>query len=139
VPSLREAYGSVEQLLSPGVLGVTTLLSVGAWGLEGVAFYVIIEGLGGAPWALAEAMFIFALTTILGALSFLPGGVGVTEGGMVGLLVLLEVFEQESRALAATYLIRLATLWFGVGVGACAWTYFKWKWPGSGGELPEGK
>lgn len=139
VPTLREAYGSVERLMSPGVLGVTTLLSVGAWGLEGVAFYVIIEGLGGKPWALAEAMFIFAMTTILGALSFLPGGVGVTEGGMVGLLVLLDVFEQESRALAATYLIRLATLWFGVGVGASAWAYFKWKWPGSRVESSEGK
>ncbi len=129
VPALTEAYESVGRLMSLNALGVTTLLSVGAWGLEGVAFYAIIEGLGGKPWALVEAMFIFSLTTILGALSFLPGGVGVTEGGMVGLLEVLEVFEDQSVALAATYLIRLATLWFGVGLGALAWAVFEWRWP----------
>ena len=121
VPALREAYGSMRALLGWRTLAATTLLSVGAWGLEGVAFWWVIQGFGGSAQVWFEAMFIFALTTLLGAVSFLPGGVGVTEGGMVGLLGALHVFEQSAVALAATYVVRGATLWFGVALGGAAW------------------
>ncbi len=122
--ALREAHDSIRLLLAPGVLLNTTLMSVVSWGLEGVAFYFIIVGLGGVQGVLVEAMSIFSLTTIMGALSFLPGGVGVTEGGMVGLLMWFKIFEVEAQALAATYLIRLVTLWFGVGLGGVAFAMF---------------
>lgn len=123
---LRRAHESLEQLLAWRTLAETTLLSVVSWGLEGVAFWVIIEGLDGSKGGMVvEAMSIFALTTIMGALSFLPGGVGVTEGGMVGLLMWFEIFEVEEMALAATYLIRLATLWYGVALGGLAFAAFR--------------
>lgn len=130
---LSEAYGSMRQLVGWRVLGVTTLMSLASWSMEGIAFYWIIEALGG-DGELLSAMFIFAMTTVLGAVSFLPGGLGVTEGGMIGGLMWLGVFEARGGAAAATYLIRLATLWFGVAVGVAALAWFR----GRGGGRGEG-
>jgi uncharacterized protein (TIRG00374 family) len=48
----------------------------------------------------------------------LPGGVGPTEGSMSGLLALRGV--DLPVAVAATLVIRVATLWFAVAVGAVA-------------------
>ena len=45
----------------------------------------------------------------------LPGGIGLTEGGMVGLL-LLEGIDYTS-AISVVLLVRIVTLWFSVGIG----------------------
>ena len=62
-------------------------------------------------------MVIYAATTIAGALSFLPGGLGVTEGAMTLLLVRSAAQIDQATALDATLLTRLATLWFAVALG----------------------
>ena len=129
---LEEAYESMRQLVGWKALTVTTLMSVISWSMEGIAFYWIITALGGGGSVL-DALFIFSMTTILGAVSFLPGGLGVTEGGMIGGLMLLGVFTTRAPAGAATYLIRFATLWFGVLVGFFALLRFRRVY----GEVPE--
>jgi len=58
--------------------------------------------------------------TIAGALSFLPGGLGVQEGGMVALLVQTAQGVGGATAAAATFITRLCTLWFAVAVGLVA-------------------
>ena len=58
--------------------------------------------------------------TIAGALSFLPGGLGVQEIGMVKLLVAQAHGVSEPMAAAATFVTRLCTLWFAVIVGVVA-------------------
>ena len=130
---LGEAYGAMRQLLGLKVLGVTTLMSTLSWSMEGVAFYWFMLGLGAPGASLFKAMFIFSMTTILGAVSFLPGGLGVTEGGMIAGLKLLGVFEDTAGATLATYLIRFATLWFGVGMGFVALLIFRRRF-GTGGQ-----
>ena len=63
-------------------------------------------------------MVIYAATTIAGALSFLPGGLGVTEGAMTILLgAERRAASTSATALDATLLTRLATLWFAVLLG----------------------
>ncbi|HEX5063643.1 MAG TPA: flippase-like domain-containing protein, partial [Kofleriaceae bacterium] len=71
----------------------------------------------GAHVDLGLAMVIYAGTTIAGALSFLPGGLGVTEGAMSMALVKGAAKLDPSTAVAATLLTRLATLWFAVVIG----------------------
>jgi uncharacterized protein (TIRG00374 family) len=80
------------------------------------------DGAGGEPprASLLLCTFIYALTTVGGALSFLPGGLGVTEGGMVGLLIAAGGAVDRPTASAATILTRLATLWNAVALGAFA-------------------
>lgn len=97
--------------------GIT--LGLIAWGAEGVAFYYIMHVLG-SNISLQTALFIYSFSMLVGALSFLPGGLGGTEATMVALLMLNGIGQPE--AVAATVLIRLATLWFAVGLGIIALT-----------------
>lgn len=99
---------------SARVLLPATILSVLAWGAEAAAFHWILQWLG-ADISLAFAVFVYALAMLAGALSFLPGGLGGAEAVMAGLLVWKGMSTAE--AVAATVLIRLATLWFAVMLG----------------------
>jgi uncharacterized protein (TIRG00374 family) len=92
-------------------------LGLVAWGSEGVAFYYIMHVLG-SDLSLPAALFIYAFSILVGALSFLPGGLGGAEATMVTLLILNHVAQPQ--AVAATVLIRLATLWFAVALGVIA-------------------
>lgn len=94
-------------------------LGLVAWGAEGVAFYYIMHQLG-SELALPTALFIYAFSMLVGALSFLPGGLGGAEATMVTLLMLNHVAQPQ--AVAATVIIRLATLWFAVALGLLALT-----------------
>ncbi len=101
----------------PGAIGVATLLSIAAWASEAFAFHLILLRLG-VDIGAATAMSIYALGAIAGAMSFLPGGVGGTEAVMTALL--LASGAPEAKAVAATLVIRLATLWYAVAIGALA-------------------
>lgn len=94
-------------------------LGLVAWGAEGVAFYYILHLLG-SDLSLQTALFIYAFSMLVGALSFLPGGLGGAEATMLALLMLNHVAQPQ--AVAATVLIRLATLWFAVALGLVALT-----------------
>ena len=63
-------------------------------------------------------MSVYALAMLAGALSFLPGGLGGAEAVMVAALTLKGV--DQPSAVAATIIIRLATLWFAVALGLLA-------------------
>jgi uncharacterized protein (TIRG00374 family) len=96
------------------MLGLT-LLSVIAWSAEALAFDWILKWMG-ADIPLTFAVFVYALAMLAGAISFMPGGLGGAEAVMVGLLVWKGM--NSADAVAATVLIRLATLWFAVAIGA---------------------
>jgi len=112
---LRSFVGSGRTLLAPRVLLVALTLSAASWFFECLAFYVVLDGLD-ATTTLRTATFVYAFASLAGALSMLPGGLGVAEGSLAGLLTLLGTRPPD--AAAATLVIRAATLWFGVGVGA---------------------
>jgi uncharacterized protein (TIRG00374 family) len=96
------------------MLGLTAL-SVVAWSAEALAFDWILKWMG-ADIPLTFAVFVYALAMLAGAVSFMPGGLGGAEAVMVGLLVWKGM--NSADAVAATVLIRLATLWFAVAIGA---------------------
>lgn len=90
------------------------VMGIIAWGAEGVAFYYILEFLG-VEIDLSVAIGIYAASMIVGAISFIPGGLGSAEAVMGGLLVLAGV--SMPVAIAATLVCRVATLWFAVAIG----------------------
>jgi glycosyltransferase 2 family protein len=112
---MQDMYGGLASLCRPTLLVATTAIAVPAWACECVGFALIVNAFPGAEVPVGLAMVIYASTTIAGAVSFLPGGLGVTEGAMAILLV--QSHLAEPVALDATLLIRLATLWFGVLLG----------------------
>jgi len=119
-PRLDAFYRSTADLLRPGPLLAGTALSVVSWAFECVAFWVVVHSFAGASIGLEAATFIYAAMTIAGALSFLPGGLGVTEAGMLGLLVQFGSGADRGVAAAATFVTRLCTLWFAVVLGVIA-------------------
>lgn len=119
---LREFYEGSYTLFRP----VPTLMAVGlgtiSWLGEGLGFYLILLGLGLPPSKelAALAVFVLAFSTVVGAASALPGGLGAAEVSIAGMLTLLLDLRPDVAS-AATLLIRLATLWFGVGLGLLTW------------------
>jgi len=115
---LREAFENTAALLAVGPMVWATVLSVVAWSLECVAFWLILGGLGVPDAPLLQATFVYALGTVAGAVSMLPGGLVATEGSMV--LLLTEVLGMTTMpvAVTATLLVRLCTLWFATFLGA---------------------
>jgi len=117
-PKLREAYDALQVLVRPAPLGVATVLSLGAWGLEVVSLWVIVRGFPGVELGWLESTFGYAVPTIVGALAMMPGGLGVTEAGMTGVLETMGL--EAPVATASTMLVRLATLWWAVVLGLFA-------------------
>lgn len=109
--------GDARRCHRPVLLGIATIMSIIAWGAESLAFYWVLNWLG-ADISLSFAIFIYALSMLAGAMSFLPGGLGSAEAVMVSLLVLKGM--AAPGAVAATVFIRLITLWFAVLIGLVA-------------------
>ena len=104
-------------LLTPGRLLSTTLIGVLAWGAEGLGFYLVARALGfEGAWPMVVG--IYAIASLVGALSMLPGGLGGAEAAMTGLLILAG--GEPSMAVATTVICRMATLWFAVAIGVAA-------------------
>jgi uncharacterized protein (TIRG00374 family) len=102
-------------------------IGVISWSGEVVAFVLVMMGLG-VPfsWLLVIiCAFILSAATLIGSVTLLPGGLGTTDASIAGMLILLVppnlgVPMSQDTAVAATLLIRFATLWFGVGIGLVA-------------------
>lgn len=99
------------------VLSLGLVIGVVAWGAEGVALYFMLHSLG-SDISLQTTMFIYAFSMLVGAISFLPGGLGGVEATMIGLLMYHQL--DEAHAVAVTLLIRLTTLWFAIALGGVA-------------------
>lgn len=114
----RAMIDSSAQLLAlPQLLALTTL-SVLGWGLECLGYAIILEGFPEIVAPFVPSAFLWASTTLIGALSFLPGGLGATEYSLGVLAQELIPGVSAAVAMASTLLIRGATLWFGEVVGA---------------------
>ncbi len=114
---LLETIVSFRVCFTTKALTVGTALGVVAWAAEGVAFYFILQLLH-VDISLYSAISIYAISLLIGALTFLPGGLGGTEVSMIQLLMIAGA--PPAAAATATIMIRLATLWFSVFLGLIA-------------------
>ncbi len=111
---LEEFYENAYVLLKLRRLLPAVLLSVAGWFFECLAAYVCLRGLG-VDLKLMLVTFIFVISSLAGALAMVPGGLGVAEGSMTGLLIANDV--ERTVAVAGTMLIRLVTFWFAIVLG----------------------
>jgi uncharacterized protein (TIRG00374 family) len=119
---LREFYEGSYLLFRPKAILIAVSLGTISWLGEGIAMYYVLIGLG-VPigWeTLSIAVFVLAFSTVIGAVSALPGGLGAADASIAGMLVLLLKLSPDTAA-AATLLIRFATLWFAVFIGLIVW------------------
>ena len=116
-----DGLAALRQLLQPRLLLQATAIGALAWSLEGVSLWLLLRGMGVEAVGIGGASIAHTAAGLLGALTLLPGGLGSTEAGTVGLLALQGV--SVALATPATLLIRLMTLWFAtaLGVGCLLW------------------
>ena len=123
---LSAFYEGAYSLFRPKATLIAVALGTVAWLGEGLAMYLVLLGLGVPPttYTLGIAVFVLAFSTIVGAISALPGGLIAADASIAGMLTLL-LGLSASTAASATLLIRFATLWFGVGLGLLVWLVSK--------------
>jgi uncharacterized protein (TIRG00374 family) len=119
---LRAFFDASASLLRLNVFLPAVAISTLSWAGECLAFFLVLVGLGlhATFDLLLVATFILAISSLAGGISMLPGGLGVADASAVGMLLLLVNDDAMTRsvAVAATLLIRFATLWFAVFIGA---------------------
>ena len=126
-PKFAAAVHCLRLVAGPGALLVPSLISVLAWGCEGVALHLILIGFG-VHSSLPLAAFFYSTATLAGALIPVPGGLGVTESMMQQQLVRLGGIA-VGVATTGMLLTRFATLWWAVFLGFAALGLLKLRHP----------
>ena len=91
------------------------ILSLLFWIIQGFAVFFILLALDINDLNFLISISSNSISVLIGALSFVPGGLGVTEGSMAGLLSLQGI--ELSFALMVGVIIRIFTSWYTVIVG----------------------
>lgn len=137
---LHTLYDSMAALVRPWPLAAATGLSIAAWMCECLGFYLVIRLFDGGA-GVGTASFIYAFGTIVGAVA--PGGLGLTDGAMIAMLqngaVMGGAPLVKGVAGTATMIIRMATLWFAVAVGAVVVLAFQNRFSGVDRMLDESR
>ena len=94
------------------------ILSVFYWIVIGCATFFVIEGFGFSVGSILNIISTYSSSLIIGALSFIPGGIGIAEGSLIGLLTFQGI--DVSEAIVIVVLIRIFTLWFSTITGFIA-------------------
>jgi uncharacterized protein (TIRG00374 family) len=116
------AYDSIYLMVRFKELIITIIFSIFAWFFECLGLYFVINSFGIDNLIHVDifvSTFIYGFATIAGAVTMLPGGLGATDASIAFMLVSLKNVA-NSVAIAATLIIRIATLWFAVVVGIVA-------------------
>ena len=111
---IQEAF---TRLVETRTLLAGLALSTAAWAAEGVGCALVVRHYAPSVPVLAS-VFDYAASSVAGAASMLPGGLLAAEGSLV--LLLERQGVQLDAAMAATVIVRAATLWFAVAVGLLA-------------------
>lgn len=122
VSNIHHAYESSYRLLRPFPLLMMTIVSLISWGFECLGYHLILVNFD-INYGFFWASFSYAFATIIGAVSMLPGGLGVTEGSLTFLLVKKGV--AHNIAVTTTFIIRVVTLWFAVLVGIVSVSFYQ--------------
>ena len=119
---IHNAYESSYQLLRPLPLFYMTIVSLISWSFECLSYYLILT-IFKIDINVLWASFSYAFATVVGAVSMLPGGLGVTEGSLT-FLAINEGISKEI-AVASTFIVRIVTLWFAIFVGIISVSFYQ--------------
>lgn len=122
---IRTAYESAYILLRPIPLVYMVVISLFSWSFECLGYYIILLNFG-VNFNILWAVFIYTFSTIAGAITMLPGGLGVTDGSLTFLLVRSKV--SKDIAVSSTFIVRAVTLWFAVFIGVLSVSFYQHRY-----------
>ena len=104
IPNVDESFEVIFSLMKTRFFLTGVIVSIVNGVLEATAVYLLILGLG-ENVSFVNLAVLFHTSSFAANLSLIPGGLGVLEGGLIGLLVLYKI--KYEIALSVTILIRL--------------------------------
>ena len=118
VENLSEFYEIVKKSTNVKTATICILLALTYWFMVSAAAYYTLIAFDVNILDYLKVLAIYTTSSLLGAISFIPGGIGITEGSITGLFTLNGI--DVSAALILSVMIRVLTLWYTVGVGFIA-------------------
>lgn len=108
-------YVNTYELARIDRLAVAVSIGTVSWFFEGLVVYFALRAFG-VDFSVLGSVFTVSVSSLVGALSMLPGGLIAAEGSIMGVLVILFDIDKV-LASATTIVTRISTLWLGVLVG----------------------
>lgn len=99
---------AIYHLFSKQDFFLTLIIKLFSWLALGLCLFSVIKALG-YQLQLVECVFIVTISSILGILSFLPGGLLVAEASLLGFLTLLKI--PIDIAIFMVFIYRLFSFW----------------------------
>ena len=118
VENISEFYEIVKKSTNVKVATICILLALTYWFMVSAAAYYTLIAFDVNILDYLKVLAIYTTSSLLGAISFIPGGIGITEGTLTGLLTLEGI--EISTALILSVMIRVLTLWYLVCIGFIA-------------------
>ena len=119
---IKTMHATFLKLLNPKNMVGLSFLSVFAWFFECLALYFVIIGFGQSISVILST-FVFSFASLIGAISMIPGGLGIAEATISGMLQYFGLTSVDSVGVAI--IIRFGTLWFGAILGFSVHFIFK--------------
>jgi len=111
------------------------LLSAGRLAFDYLCLLAALRATGARPRP-SLILVAYAVAGIIGMIPATPGGLGLVEASLTGLLVLAEV--NSSQAVLATLTYRLASYWVPLLAGPIAYGLFRMRYRSRGSPSVEG-
>jgi len=112
---------SLNKLMEPKGLLIMSLISSFAWSFECIGLSLVLWGFG-ESLSIIKSTFIFSISTLAGAASMIPGGLGVAEGSISGFL---KFFGFSSTISVWSSLIIRSTIWFATILGIVIYLIYR--------------
>lgn len=119
---IKRMHLTFEKLMDPENIFMMSFLSAFAWFFECLALYFVIIGFGESISVLIST-FVFSFASLAGAVSMIPGGIGVAEVTFSGLLQYFGL--KTATSVGVALIIRSGTLWYGAILGFIVYLIFK--------------
>ena len=113
--NISDSYEIVRNSTTPQISSISFGLSILYWIIISVAVHFILLAFGIESISILKTISIYSSSVIIGAISFIPGGLGITEGSLIGLFSLEGI--DISLALILSVMIRILTMWYSVSIG----------------------
>ena len=113
--NISDSYEIVRNSTTPQISSISFGLSILYWIIISVAVHFILLSFGIESVSILKTISIYSSSVIIGAISFIPGGLGITEGSLIGLFSLEGI--DISLALVLGVMIRILTMWYSVSIG----------------------
>ena len=124
IDNMSEFHAIIQKSTNVKAATICILLGVTYWFIISAAAYYTLIAFDINVLDYLTVLAIYTTSILLGAISFVPAGIGVTEGSIAGLFTLNGI--DISTALILSVMIRILTLWFSVCVGFISLKFTGW-------------